>query len=145
MTTSERHALVAPCGIDCGICELYLAGGNAALKTYLVSKGIAAEALPCTGCRARQGHCPVLGEQCATFACAQEHGAVSCGECEQFPCDKLSPAADRADVLPHNTKLFNLCVIARRGLEAFVAESTAIKHRYYKGKMLVGKGPQVEG
>ena len=36
----NRINLVAPCGIDCGICELYMSRNNPQLMDYLVSKGI---------------------------------------------------------------------------------------------------------
>ncbi len=40
MTTVERRNLVAPCGIDCGLCELHMCQGNPQLMAYLVSKGV---------------------------------------------------------------------------------------------------------
>jgi len=46
-------------------------------------------------------------------------------------------------VLPHNTKVFNLCTIKRAGVENFVKISSEIKEKYYKGKMEIGKGPQI--
>ena len=56
----KRSELVAPCGIHCAICPLYLAGENSLLLEALVEKGIPREKLPCQGCRALEGHCPVL-------------------------------------------------------------------------------------
>ena len=85
----------------------------------------------------------MIPEVCATYTCAQEKGATFCFDCGDFPCAKLNPAADRADVLPHNTKMFNLCTIQRLGVEDFVNASPEIRRRYYKGKMIVGKGPQL--
>ena len=41
MSSNERINLVAPCGIDCGTCELYLCKENQQLFEYLVGKGIA--------------------------------------------------------------------------------------------------------
>jgi hypothetical protein len=54
---------------------------------------------------------------------------------------KLAPAADRAEVLPHNTKLFNLCVIQSCGVEKLIEQALEIKQSYYKGKMKIGEGP----
>ena len=78
MQAKERIQLVAPCGIDCGTCELYLCKENQQLFAYLLSKGIPEEKLPCAGCRDIEGKCPVIGSQCATFACAMEKGADFC-------------------------------------------------------------------
>ncbi len=143
MTSEERRELVAPCGIDCGICELYLCRDDARLEQYLIARGIPAERLPCSGCVPGHGDCPVVAGTCATWTCAQEHGVRFCFECTDFPCEKLSPAADRADVLPHNTKVFDLSVIERRGVDGFIAESAVIKARYFKGTMEIGRGPRL--
>ncbi len=56
----------------------------------------------------------------------------------------MQPSADRADVLPHNAKAFNLCTVKRIGVENFVKVSSEIKERYYRGKMVVGNGPQID-
>ncbi len=143
MATIERNHLVAPCGIDCGICEFHTCQDNPQLMAYLVSKGIPPEELLCAGCRNIQGNCPALGEPCATYKCVMERAIHFCFECEDFPCSKLTPATDRAETLPHNLKVFNLCVIQRDGVEGFLEQSAEIKQKYYKGKMAVGEGPQI--
>ncbi len=142
MSLPERLHLVAPCGIDCGMCELYLCKDNQQLFDYLVSRGVPKEKLPCAGCRDIKGFCPVIGGECATYACVTDKNVEFCFECCDFPCSKLHPSADRADALPHNLKMFNLCTIQREGLEGFVALSSEIKKKYFKGKMEIGKGPQ---
>lgn len=143
MSRNERIHLVAPCGIDCGTCELCLCKDNQQLLFYLVTRGIPQEKLPCTGCRDMKGNYPVIGEQCATYACVTEHVVDFCFDCGEFPCSRLNPSADMADVLPHNLKVFQLCTIQLNGVEAFIDMSTGIKHRYYKGKMKIGRGPQI--
>ena len=100
MITVDRRRLAAPCGIDCGNCTLYLCKDDPALTARLVSRGIAAEKLPCAGCRGVQGNCPVIGETCATYVCVAEKGVGFCFECDEFPCAKLAPAADRAEPEP---------------------------------------------
>ena len=143
MNTNERINLVAPCGIDCGTCELYLCQHDEGLLNALVSKGIPKEILPCRGCRDMDGKCPVIGRQCATYVCVKEKDVDFCFHCRDFPCAKLHPSADRADVLPHNMKVFNLCIIQREGVEGFIDISGELKKKYYKGKMEIGKGPRV--
>ncbi len=143
MQTKERMLLVAPCGIDCGTCELHLCKDNPELFAYLLSKGIPKEKLPCAGCREIKGKCPVIGEQCASYSCVIEKDVDFCFHCQNFPCSKLNPSADRADVLPHNLKVFNLCTIQREGVDGFIEISREIKKKYYKGTMEIGNGPQL--
>ncbi len=143
MTSMERIKLVAPCGIDCGICELYACRDNHELFNRLVERGMPKDKLPCDGCRPMYGECPVIGGTCETYKCFSERNIESCSDCPEFPCLKLHPAANRAEVLPHNMKVFNLCTIKRIGLEAFIEKSSEIKKRYYAGRMAIGKGPQL--
>jgi hypothetical protein len=138
MRKDERKKLVAPCGIDCGLCECYTCRDDEQLYKRLISRGIPEEKLPCAGCRAIEGLCPVIDGKCATYVCVIEKGIDFCFDCTDFPCSKLNPAADRAEILPHNMKVFNLCTIQRKGLEDFIERSTEFKKKYYKGKMAVG-------
>ena len=138
-----RSELIAPCGLDCGICELYLSKNDEQLMGALISKGIPKEVLPCDGCRSIEGRCPVIQGTCATFECVSRKGVSFCFECSEFPCMKLAPAADKADVLPHNIKLYNLCVIEQRGVQELIERSLEIKQAYYLGKMEVGEGPRL--
>ena len=142
--TEERTQLVAPCGLDCGVCELHRCRDHEDLKAALVSKGIPKEALPCDGCRAIHGKCPAIADVCATFTCANEHRVEFCSECVDFPCAKLLPAADKAGVLPHNLKLFNLCIIARKGAAAVCETSVETKVTYYRGTLGIGNGPTLD-
>ena len=143
MQTSERLNLVAPCGIDCGNCALNRCAGDAALLERLVQRGIPREKLPCAGCRNISGDCPVIASRCETWECVREHGVEFCHECPDFPCGKLCPSSQRADVLPHNLKVFNLCTIERLGVEGFVHASARFEQLYFKGKMEIGKGPRL--
>ena len=144
MTINERAGLVAPCGIDCGTCESNLSKDNPQLFAYLVSKGIPEAKLPCAGCRNIKGDCPVIGAKCETYICVTEKKIDFCFSCGEFPCVKLQPSADRADILPHNMKVINLCTIQRGGAEKFAEVSMEIKQRFYKGKMAIGKGPAID-
>ncbi|MDP2889396.1 MAG: DUF3795 domain-containing protein [Bacteroidota bacterium] len=142
-TINERLSMVAPCGIDCGICELHLCKDDQNLYNYLLQLGIPKEKLPCPGCRAIEGNCPVKPTVCDTWTCVRENELEFCSACTDFPCNRLQPCADRADVLPHNLKVFNLCLINQIGLKAFTERSGEIKMKYYKGKIVVGNGPQL--
>jgi len=144
MNQAEIMTLAGPCGIYCGECECHQAANIPALLEYLVSRGIQRDRLPCPGCRSLEGNCPVLQETCATYACAQANKVDFCYECLDFPCAKLNPAAERADVLPHNLKVFSLCSLKQQGLEAWSEQYPELKRRYFKGRMVVGRGPQLE-
>ncbi len=163
MSTTNDIKLVAPCGLYCGRCPCYQAKDNPALTEYMVSLGVDRDKLPCQGCRPLEGKMSNIGltketypngpgtDPCETYVCSVEHGADFCFECDEFPCIKLHPCADMADVLPQNTKVFNLCFIERYGLEEFKKKDSELKtfpavfdQRYYLGKLVTGKGPQIE-
>jgi hypothetical protein len=141
---TDRIGMVAPCGIDCGICELHTLTLNDELYQRMIGQGIPKEKLPCPGCRAVEGDCPVKPSICDTWTCAKENELEFCSACTDFPCNRLQPAADRADVLPHNLKVFNLCKINQIGLKAFIEQSSEIKLKYYCGKIVIGNGPHLQ-
>ncbi len=143
MSTSERLHLVAACGIDCGNCSLNPCKDDPALMDRLVQRGIPREKLPCPGCRNVAGRCPVISAPCETYECVQQKAVDFCSQCGDFPCSKLCPSSQRADVLPHNLKVFNLCTIERLGLEGFVKVSADLERLYFKGRMEIGKGPRL--
>lgn len=143
MESNERQNLVAPCGIDCGICELYTCKDDSQLYDRLIANGIPMDKIPCEGCRSSLGNCPVIQETCHTYTCVQKKNVDFCSDCDEFPCVYLHPSADRANVLPHNLKVYNLCKIKNEGLNHFIQQSAEIKARYYAGKMFVGKGPRL--
>ncbi|PKM80777.1 MAG: hypothetical protein CVU89_12665 [Firmicutes bacterium HGW-Firmicutes-14] len=153
MTTTKENALVAPCGLSCGHCKLYLAKDDPALVEMLVSRGFNRQSIPCPGCRMLEGKVPCAKDthdfpkvdgKCQTYACAAGHGIDFCFECREFPCVKLQPCADMASELPHNLKVFYLCYIERQGLTEFLKKYPEIAPRYYFGKMAIGRGPQLE-
>jgi hypothetical protein len=134
----DYFQLTAPCGLDCFNCDFFLARENADAKSRvekLADKfGLPAERMLCKGCRNHDGQIPIqklaFGEthRCAAYECSKSKGVRFCGDCEEFPCDNLHPYADRAGELPHNIKVFNLCLINRMGLEKW-AESKASEVR----------------
>ena len=143
MSMNERLSMVAPCGIDCGNCSLSMCKDDPSTIDRLVARGIPREKLPCAGCRSIEGDCPVISGTCETYTCVRQKAVDFCYECADFPCSKLCPSSQRADVLPHNMKVFNLCTIRRTGVEGFVEISGDLERLYFKGKMEVGKGPRL--
>ena len=54
-----------------------------------------------------------------------------CGDCDQFPCDNLHPYADKTATLPHNIKVFNLCLIKKMGLEKWAGSKAGDVRKTY--------------
>jgi hypothetical protein len=144
MKTTEENILAAPCGLYCGDCVAYMAKDDPVLLESLIAKGLNKDQLPCPGCRAGEGTCPVIDCACATYSCVEGRALEFCFECSKFPCEKLNPAADKAAILPHNIKVFNLCYIKQHGLSNWLGKAQEIRQKYFCGKMAIGKGPQME-
>ncbi len=129
--------MTAPCGLDCFNCPMYLANENQELRKKISQKmGIPYENAVCKGCRAHNGTIPFLGmtEPCSVYKCIQKKGFQFCNECPDFPCDHLHPYADKASQVPHNTKVFNLCLIKKMGLESWAEnKAKSVKDAYFKG------------
>lgn len=141
----DINALEAPCGIHCGLCPLNRALTDESLRKRLTeTMNRPVDQVTCTGCRSVDGHCPVIDEQCATWLCSKEKGIEFCCECDDFPCTKLMPCADRASMLPHNIKMYSLAL--RRSKEAKewekrIAEAYKL---YYRGEIVIGRGPRLK-
>ena len=77
-----------------------------------------------------------MTEPCNVFRCTRDKGLRFCYECADFPCDYLHPYADMALQRPHNTKVFNLCLIKKMGLESWAqTKAKRVKDTYFKGKL----------
>ncbi len=139
-----REKAVAVCGMDCFYCELYGSNLSGDMKKSLAAmlKLDENEINPCKGCREQKG-C-LIHPECKTFDCVQDKKVNFCYECDDFPCTFLHPAADRAEKLPHNLKVYNLCRIKSKGLKKWIEEeSSTSRQKYYKGKIVIGAGPQL--
>ncbi len=138
----DYFQMTAPCGLDCFNCHFFLAHENEeAMKTVeqmSQAYGVPVEIMLCKGCRAHDGRIPlqkhVFGEdhKCAAYECVKEKELDFCGHCDQFPCDNLHPYADKAGDLPHNMKVFNLCLINKMGLEKWAESKAAdVRNTYF--------------
>jgi hypothetical protein len=87
--------MIAPCGIDCEVCDAYIATQNddIELKKKLAedykknfNKEIALADLDCDGCISNVRHIGFC-EVCKIRACARDKGYVTCAECDSFPCE----------------------------------------------------------
>jgi hypothetical protein len=101
-------SLIAPCGIDCGVCLAHRR-----------------EKKPCPGClMGSLGHDP--HPKCTIRACARDQGFVRCFECRMLPCQRMKNL-DKVYRTNYGTSLIlNSRFIRENGLEAFV-EQEAIR------------------
>ena len=128
--------MTAPCGLACFDCLIHLAKENDEYREIISKQfGIPKEEVGCDGCREVEGNCPVLTVECSVYPCAAKKEVKFCYECSDFPCDSLHPYADKAESLPHNTKVFNLCLIKKMGIEFWVKEKAKeVKRKYFQDK-----------
>lgn len=123
--TAER--MTTPCGLPCFHCPAHLATKNDEIRKLVAqSLNIPEEKASCNGCRPNKGIIPLLksGEQCKIYQCTAEKNIDFCFECGDFPCKRLHPYADKAQ-RPHNTKMYQLCMIKKLGLEKWANEEAA--------------------
>jgi hypothetical protein len=87
--------IIAPCGIDCGICPVFIATRNddAVARQRLAEqffsqhdKDIDPETIVCDGCPG-QGRTLGFCSVCQIRACAYGKGYATCAECDAFPCE----------------------------------------------------------
>ncbi len=102
--------LIAPCGMNCGICSSYLS-----MKNDLKSTGIMRSY--CDGCRPRDKNCAFMKKQCELLG----SGSVQyCFECEEFPCRNLKHLDKRYSTLYRMSMIENLEFIRDKGMAAFL-------------------------
>jgi len=83
----ESCDLLAPCGLYCGVCAIYMAhrDNNVKFKERLSPVyGVSVEDLHCRGCLSDDvfKYCRV----CPIKRCTVEKGLEGCHRCEEFPC-----------------------------------------------------------
>ena len=129
--------------MDCFNCVFYLATQDdepalQVIRSYHELMGIPLEAMRCYGCRAHRGRPPMhefsfdRPGPCPAYGCSRQKGLNFCFECDDFPCDHLHPYADRAEKVPHNTKVFNLCLIKKMGLEKWATQKAGkVRQTYF--------------
>ncbi|WP_440953095.1 DUF3795 domain-containing protein [Methanococcoides sp. FTZ1] len=105
MESSKQLSLIAPCGMNCGICMAYLRDRN-----------------KCPGCRGPDENKSISRSKCRIKNCPTfENGrAQFCFECEKFPCDRLKHLDKRYRTKYNMSMIENLEHIKEYGLEKFV-------------------------
>ena len=98
-------ALIAPCGMNCGICMGYLRKKNA-----------------CPGCRELEPTAPISCVRCIIRNCEtiKTNQSGFCYECPKYPCKRLKALDKRYRTRYGMSMLGNLEFIHEHGLSAFV-------------------------
>ena len=108
-TTSKdiaiHAALVAPCGMDCGLCRAY-----------------SRERKPCPGCRSNDGTKSNSCRSCAIKNCRKlvGQGFTFCFSCGEFPCIRLEHLDKRYRSKYGMSMIENLSRIRESGIRRFV-------------------------
>jgi len=96
--------LVAPCGLYCGVCAVYIAhrDNNLKFKERLVnlyrgevpgkgklpnSEHLSVDDMKCRGCLSDEPF--VYCRKCAIRDCTGEKGYTGCHQCDEFPCQHI--------------------------------------------------------
>lgn len=101
------NSLIAPCGMDCGICLAFLREKNT-----------------CRGCREVSERKPEYCKRCIIINCEALSSTESgfCYDCDKYPCRRLKQLDKRYRTKYKMSMIDNLESIRHNGLESFVAE-----------------------
>jgi len=107
-----KEELIAPCGMNCGICSNYLAYVNNLNRSK------------CAGCRPSNKKCTYLFEKCSGINHSLEGNSSArfCFECDQYPCKEINRMNRRYRENYKMSVKENLEYIKENGLSEFVAE-----------------------
>lgn len=127
MAPLNKTSLIAPCGMNCGICLGYLRDKN-----------------KCPGCRGIDIDKPGYCMRCRIKNCAQLRNEKPgfCFHCEKFPCARLKQLDKRYRTRYDMSMIENLENIRRLGIRKFMANEkirwacpecggTICVHRHY--------------
>lgn len=98
--------LIAPCGMNCGICYAYLRTKN-----------------KCNGCNIENPNKPKYCKECIIKNCdvIQANESGFCFECNVFPCKRLKQLDKRYRTKYAMSMIENLLFIQEQGIEAFLS------------------------
>ena len=103
----DEAALIAPCGMNCGLCRAYLR-----------------ERSPCPGCRGDDRGKPKTRVACRIKTCEErrQRGAAFCVGCTSFPCERLIRLDERYRRKYGMSMIENLRSIEASGLRQFIEQ-----------------------
>jgi hypothetical protein len=105
MEPLNKILLIAPCGMNCGICRAYLREKN-----------------KCTGCRGIDANKPLTCVKCKIKNCKvfQKGKVKFCFKCQNFPCDNLKHLDKRYRTKYNMSMIKNLESIKKLGIRKFI-------------------------
>lgn len=95
-------SLIAPCGMNCGVCKAHLREKNA-----------------CPGCYQPDINKAKSCVECKIKACGERKGKY-CFMCDKFPCDRLKHLDERYRKKYEMSEIENLEFIRSNGINEFV-------------------------
>ncbi len=106
---SIDSSLIAPCGMNCGICLAYLRDKN-----------------KCPGCNANDAGKSVYRQKCRIRNCGtiKENSSGLCYECDKFPCTRLKQLDKRYRTKYAMSMIENLEQIKNLGMDEFLKNET---------------------
>jgi len=110
--------LVAPCGMNCGLCKAYLAYSHGVPR----KRG---EVTHCSGCRARDKNCAFIKRDCPQKVGKQ---LQFCYKCSVFPCERLSKLDANYRIRYNMSMIENQKQIKEKGMSEFL-KTQAEKYR----------------
>ena len=125
MAVIERK-LIAPCGMNCAVCSLYLAHKNK-IETVKVRH--------CQGCRPRNREC-FLKRKCNGELRLLNSKIDFCYQCNIFPCDNLVKLDKRYRNNYDMSMIDNLREIEKNGIDTLI-QSQRNKYRCPKCGQLI--------
>ena len=110
MRALNKSSLIAPCGMNCGVCLAYLRERN-----------------KCPGCRAADAGKPATRVKCRIKACEtlRDGAAKFCFECGDYPCGKLMHLDKRYRAKYNMSMIDNLGNIKKSGIIKFLKNEAA--------------------
>ncbi len=137
----EDAQKIAPCGYNCSTCPSYPGGTkdeaaieNMAKRVNMPLAEFKKMEMKCPGCCPSEGK-PHSDQQCPTYVCCVENKKLSfCSQCDDFPCLKLAPISKQGDVRPHNSKVYNLLMLKKLGIEKYLKEGDRFWVQLARGK-----------
>jgi len=104
---SKKYSTLGCCGLDCGLCPRYYTSGDSRCPG-------------CMGEKFAEKHpaCGILS------CCFKKQGLECCGECPQYPCEKIKPWASGDSFISHKVCLDNLDRVKSHGIDQVISERT---------------------
>jgi len=107
MSKKFKEELIAPCGMNCGICIGYFGYAMNGRKRKNI----------CVGCRIRDKNCAFLKKECEKLS---KKEVEYCFQCEDFPCENLEKLDKRYREKHDMSMIENLKIIRKNGMKEFL-------------------------